>query len=474
MHKSKYLKILSTFSEDELTRFDRFVQSPYFNSRQQIRDLFTLVNQNRSDPDYGKLDLWKELFPEKSKNVSLKEDAERKKADKHVRKLLSDLAKLAEEFLEIEGLKKDRFGSHKYLQSELALRNLDNYYEANQTAHKKSLKTDPASPFHNFELERDEYGFLISRNLRPSSINLESVLRSLEEAYLINKLKYACEIQVYYRMVKMEKDIPHIHIDVENLPEGNPLLDCYLSLFQLLTEQPGKPGQKKLFLKIREQLNEYSDQFPFSEARNIYNSLQNYCVYELNQGKNRDFYLQRVFEIAKDHSRKEGEITPLAFKNVIKFALNLGLMEEALKLVEELAQKISKPNREEAVNMNYAQVYYHLKDYSKCRRYISKLNLNDNFYAIDARTLEWKSWVESGEPDSLEYALSRINNNIRYLNRNSTMPQVRKTPMLNRLKYARKILLGRTPKEKLREQINADPRVFNKDYLLDMLDKIGE
>lgn len=471
MKKTKYYKLVQSFTVAEKEKFRQFVYSPYFNKRQQLRDLYELVEAHTGESDFGKVDLWKALFPKKQQATPLSGPAAEKKADKHIRKLLSDLAKLAEAFLEVEGLKKDEWGKFKYLQSELENHELDNYVELNRQSLLNSLKNKPVLPLTQFELERDYYRFLIGQNKRPKDINLEEILQTLEIAYLVNKFKYACETLVYYRMVNMEKEPPKIHFDPAHLPTDNPLLNGYYSLYQLLVVQPGKAEQKQLFIDIRKQLSEQGHLIPTIERESLYNTLQNYCVYQLNQGVNREFYLQRVYEFSKDRMMTAAQIGPISFKNVIRFALALKKMDEAEQLVELHSEKIAIEFREEAIHYNLAQIHFRRKDYSQCRKYISRLYLSDNYYAQDARTLEWKSWVESGEADSREYAITKINNNIRYLNRNTTTPHRRKVPLLNRLKLAKRILLGRTKKEKLREQINSTPQLIDRAYLNSMLDR---
>ena len=472
MQNTKYLKLIRAFSEEESRSFRDFIYSPYFNSRKQLQQLYQLVEQHREE-EYAKVDLWRSLFPEKSAKHPSLSPPEAAKADKHIRKLLSDLAKLAEEFLEVEGLRKDKWGRRQYFLSELKEHDLDHYYMLNREKFVKELENQEGMTEEALTLEKDYYFFQINRGKHPDNINLESVLSLLDEDYLINKLRFACEILVYYRMFGREKEIPDLKIDPESIPASSSLLQAYLQVFQLLSTPPGGAEQGEMFVSIRSLMKENQETFPPEHWLNIYNQLQNYCIYQVNAGKNREFFLNQIFEISRDRIYQQEEIAAMSLKNAISAALSIGKTEEAAEMLTDVQHKLPEQLKEESVNFNQAQICFFKGDYSECKKYLAKLNLNDRFHALESRTLEWKSWIASGEPDSLEFALTRINNNLRYLDRITYVPAKRLIRWRNRLKFAKRILQGRTPKEKLREQIMNEPKLIDRAYLLNILEDLN-
>ena len=123
IEKTKLIKLLSTFSVLEWKRFGRFVQSPYYNTNEQLKVLYTLL---------------KKAFPfEKGKDLE-QERIYKKVYGKELFKLskfqnlCSDLYELATDFMVDVYLKKEKRKKKKLIIDALSERNYELFKGASQ------------------------------------------------------------------------------------------------------------------------------------------------------------------------------------------------------------------------------------------------------------------------------------------------------------------------------------------------------
>jgi len=110
IYTHQIVDLLKTFSKKELMWFGKFLNSPYFNNRKRILNLYNVLRRHYPEFDkrnFTKADLYKQLYGDKSFN------------DSTLRNLMSDLLQLALDFLKQEGIEKDKMGSSFFLTHEL-------------------------------------------------------------------------------------------------------------------------------------------------------------------------------------------------------------------------------------------------------------------------------------------------------------------------------------------------------------------
>src|SRR3972149_7227775 len=115
MEKSKLISLLKTFNKDEIKSFNDFVSSPFFNKEKVLIRLTGYLQNNH--PDYNNSGIEKEkvysfLYP--GKNYS----------DGLMRNVISDLYRLAEEFLAVNNLRNNSIKENMLLLDELNNRKL--------------------------------------------------------------------------------------------------------------------------------------------------------------------------------------------------------------------------------------------------------------------------------------------------------------------------------------------------------------
>ncbi|MGC8859536.1 MAG: hypothetical protein ACP5P3_10595, partial [Ignavibacteria bacterium] len=105
------ITLLKSFSDDELKKFRRFLQSPYFNTGSKVIDLYNLLC--KFYPDFKSKLLNKETLYFRLHN------GKKKYKDSTMRDLLSELLDLMQKFLTLENFDKNCPVKFEYLSTEL-------------------------------------------------------------------------------------------------------------------------------------------------------------------------------------------------------------------------------------------------------------------------------------------------------------------------------------------------------------------
>lgn len=163
MKKSKLFLLLGSFSRKEWRMFERFVASPYYNLRQDVKDLLAYLQECL-------LDLHIEPTKEKAFKRLYKEEAY---DDHKMRVAISNLFKLAEQFIICESTQEERNQSIR-LAKWCREKGLEKLFAQ---ALKKAEAQQRSSPFldevyfqDNFKLEKEVYSSLALKKEAMSSI----------------------------------------------------------------------------------------------------------------------------------------------------------------------------------------------------------------------------------------------------------------------------------------------------------------
>ena len=117
MYTHQLIELLKTFSEKELMKLFKFLNSPYFNNSKRIIALFQILKKNYPEFDsrsFTRENIFKSIYKKAEYN------------DSTFRNLMSDLLKLTLKFVMLEGLEKKEVESYFYITQELFSRgNID-------------------------------------------------------------------------------------------------------------------------------------------------------------------------------------------------------------------------------------------------------------------------------------------------------------------------------------------------------------
>ena len=465
---NKLLSIINSFSKVELNRLSKFVNSPYFNSNNEITQLYKIILVlTNKEFTIDKNKIWHLLYP-KIKFNSLK-----------FRKLFSDLLKLIEQFLAQE-----IYDSNKVLKSNYLLRaignkelkklyatSLTNAYRASEKVRYKESKYY----YYQYQREKNIYELKKSDLDRSSGSNLKDIIDNLDYFYLAEKMRYLCEILNREDVISMEYEILFRDEIVDHLKrygyENVPLVSIYYQMYLTLKENDDNNYYKLISL-----LEKHIDILPKYEAREIYTSVINYCIKKINQGNDsflNEFLLQNE-TLLERNIIADNELSPWRFKNIITAGLKFSKFEWVQNFIESYKHKIPEKYRVNAHNFSLAQLYFYQKEYQKLLPLLLQVDYEDFTYSLNSKLFTVITYYELGEDEAI---LSFIDSFKAYLRRQKSISDKRKENYLNFLKYTKKLVRNKVNRQqtvllKIKSEIEEHGNTVSSEWLLEKIDQL--
>lgn len=434
MLKSTLLEILRSFSEEDLDRFEDFVNSPFYNKKSNVVKLYSEIRKHVPGFESKNLEkevIWKILFPDKKYNYGV------------MKNLIHDLTKLAEEYLGYTYREKNMDSDRNLIES-LYQRNMSKilskkmkkfYSDLNKIKRhdldyfKKKLFVLPYMNTANNEtfmvddtrITTNEVAlkyFLL--NYLPNSFHLvveeqrtnikhdHSFLRYLLK-YFDGKEKFfsdSFELQIYYHLMLSYLDI---HDDVN-----------YDHAYAILT---------KAFNILS-----------ITDKKNFYNILHTLCILKNDNGKeeyNRK-RLKLIMEMADKGIlfHKQNEPIPMSTYRII---VAMACESEEYDLLNNFITKYGKTAGiadSELGLYSDAMLAFSKKEFEKCIELSSKINFSDivssvnaNYYIKnDVKILISKSFYEL---DMIESLISALDAHRHYLKNADYISDINKLPVVN-------------------------------------------
>lgn len=469
MRNFKLFQILAQFDKLEQNRIRKFISSPYFNKDKVVLALFELMVDEVNSPtpiDWTKEKIWDALAPE------LPYD------DTRLRKYQSDLLKLVEQFLIQQEFEADSMAAQAYLLRSIKKKKL-------KKLHNSTLKTVKEMPnrtayrdgsyFLGQFLIESAYDELASdfEEKRTDKTNHEHISQLLDFFYIGEKLKIYCEVLSRKKVAKHEYDISLIDkvINFAELEEYQsiPLISIYYQILKMYLE----PQELNHYYKFLDLLKDSSHFFPRNQEKSFYDSAQNYCVAQINQGNSE--FLKELFSVYKTLIEKnffaaEGSLESWEFRNIVVVGLRSGEYEWTEKFINTYINILPKEIRENVLSFNLSQLYLYQKKYPKVISILQEVEYNDYITNLAAKSTLIGAYYEVGEIDPLFSLLESFRV---YLNRNNEIPIARKTLYKNLVKFTKK-LIGLPPSDnkkllQLKQEVESTKNIASRDWLLEKI-----
>ena len=400
---TKLLYVLEAFSPADLNRFRKFITSPYFNKQDSLIALFDMLlpmlkGQASSYPDKAKI--YKQLFKTKYNDVKM-------------RRALSDLLGLAEEYIGQERYREQHAQTLCDTLHATNERGISKIFEGNYSLAKatQSKKRDHDAEFYysEFLLEAEMNQHLELQKQRSDNKNLEQVLHNLDVFYFINKLHYACAIEHYRNVLKI--DLKVVMIDAILAQADSPeyaaisAIAIYRDIYHMLREEEGE----KHYNDLKKQLELHDGHIARATERDAYIFSINFCVKQINRGKLD--YLREVFNVynvalEKDFLFDKNELSPWDYKNLVTLGLRLKEHNWTEKFIKEYKERLPRANRSNAYTFNLAKFYFYIQRYDDVLKLLQDVKYDDIFYLLDSKTLLVKTYYEMTEYSALYSLIS--------------------------------------------------------------------
>lgn len=436
MKSTKLIQFLKTFSPTELVRFEKYLQSPYFNSHQETTKLFEILKDfypSFYDKDIDMEKIYKQIYPGTSWTPG------------KLYTLNNYLLKQVTQFLAWE-----ENGQEYFLQNPIALqrslmkRSLDKYLDKNLEHTQHMLEEHPYRDaiYHHekFRLEEFIAEHAINQSNRSHTVSYKQAMESLDQFYLIQKLRYICAIYNQQRILSIQEDIQLLDEVVEYCQTHSldhiPIAKIYFETLKMLRNEKGEAH----FNSLKAYLTKHAQLLPKEELATLYGHLINFCTQKYKSGQAE--YLQEMFELYKamlafDLLFLSPLIAAIYYKNIVTLSLSLKEIEWAENFIKANRGKIVPAYRETAFNYNMANLQFHKKAYSKSLDYLQRVDFVDAFHRLNYNMLLLKTHYECGDIEAL---LSLCNAFTTYIRRNKSLSSNNQVAYKNVAKFIRKLV----------------------------------
>jgi hypothetical protein len=486
MKNTKLVQTLRTFTKDEMKLFEKFVASPYFNNgRNYLPFLKELQNHYPDFEDLkGKLtseNVYKKLYPGKKFNKQVMWNQ------------VSQLEKLAREFLLQTSLKSNKSERFVMMFNELSKRHLDKQVlkeieKADKYLNTVKLGEEYFSLKWIVEINRADYWNSV---LGRQDKSFEGTVKSTE--YLLLKFLADLSIQVWDLNIlkimynagdEIDSALELLRsLDLKNLIKVNKksrnryseVINFYYNKIMCALDE----NDESYFFEMKACFDKNYDLFDKQEQHNAIISLANYCAHKMRLGNGK--FLKILFEINKFRLEKEigaythGRISKALFHQILRNALSLGEIKYSENFVKEYAPKLRKEHQSTMTSLALAYISYEKKSYDESLYYLNKVEFIDLRDKLHVRILSAKAYYELNDTESLSYL---IDSSKHFIGKNTSINNDTRDACMKFFNFLNKLL---TCKENhdlhklklLREDIELDKiiRLRHKNWLLEKIEE---
>ena len=466
------IHLLRTFNRKEMTRFWEFSLSPYHHKHVETQQLITYLNKcypEFTDSNCCRASLWAKLFPD--------QDFDNAK----LAVLFTYAWRLAEQFLVQEQLAGSQLRESWLLE---ALRQ-HRQWQAYERQWRKSkreqekIKTRDTQYYRTaiaFAEEANQY-FLLREN-REQDNSLVEKEHVLDQYYVLEKLRYALELQVRRQILQGDYSARLLEGVLEELRQNAaayaaaPAIQVYFHLYQMMAQSTLEAYRSALAV-----FQENEDRFQWPEVAAIYNYLQNFCIACIN--RNQTVFLREIFrlyneQLARQLLHEDGYLIEWHYKNIVTTALRLGEQDWANEFIETQRTALAPAAAENTYRFSKAAYCHAVGDYGQVLELLTRVEYSDLRYNLGAKALLLRTYYELHEFDALHALVESFR---QYLQRNRLMADSRRSGYYHLFRLTRRVAglraqAGYIPQEraalsldKIRQDVAQTDAIFNRAWL---------
>jgi len=455
MQKTNLILFLKRFSKRDWREFRKFVQSPYFNKREDVVQLFTYLEgaiKKLALSDLDRREVFKAIYPKEQFS------------EKRLRHTTSVLLKLVKRYLIQLELENDTISSQQYYYQALREKDLAIFFEkewaAANTLLDKSPHRDGAFYFQKYKLELEGLLYTMSQR-RTGEMNFQNVSDQLTISYVSGILRLCTQVQSHQTLSEQVYDLKLLKQVLDFIAEGGyeevPVVSLYYQGYKSIEclELEDLPNSELHFQKLKSLIAQYWQLFPSLEMSGFYLLAINYCIRRMNAGERH--FVREAFELfrsalANGVLLQNGIFSSFSYKNITRLGMALSENDWVEQFLEDYKKHLHPRERENTWRYNLAYFYFQQQKYKSAMPLLLQVELKDVLNNLDARRMLLKSYFELDEFNALESLLDSFAG---YLRRQKDIGYHRKNN-LNLIRFVRKIMQERKGDKKAHQKLKAE------------------
>jgi len=485
MQNTSFIEIMRVLDKEELKRFDAFLNSPYFNTRSHVIKLFAVIKKyapDFSDSALDKEEIWKKISPGKKYNYGI------------FKNIIYDITKLAERFLETEGLIENDQQRMKNLLKKLGDRHLENIFMNKYNSFEKNYFKSSKfyNEYYSNYLDLKESRFLMQAfdpKLRSKLISTdisEMLIFDFIAKFSVNYNNMYIEKTEYNEQpendfIKMFSDKVFKDAEIEEyvvkLSSGSNRNYKVMLVFFKMMKSYLNPQNIEYYFDFKNILFEYDKYISEAALRRLYASLGSAldnCTATQKLNKNRE-----LFEIISHLAGKNiflsenGKVIPTLYLLAVKLS---GYLKEEVfleKLIKEYLPKLDPELKDNFNIYSLAFLHFSRNEFDKALEYTNRISIDTFQMKYFLRNLQFIISYEKDDYDMFQYL---SDSHRHFLSKNKSVSVSYKESNLKFLNYTNSIFKLKESKDKkeidFMKNAVLNDSVVNKQWLLEKIDEL--
>jgi len=389
----KIIIILLNFSKLELEQIQQFMQSPFFETPEEVKQLYDVIIEPLKANQSSLLNqayLYK-TYQSKHKLKLSKEQ---------FNKLVWKLHQTIEQFHSHLELKKNQWQQKEALLARYADNASPKTY---LNLHKRSVKQLHNAPeraeafqLKSFRLQNDLYFHRdTDKKTKEAGALLAATQAHLDQFYMLAKLRLGIELLTRQQFLN-EKHTLYLLEEVMPLAkkQKDPTFDIYIALIKLIQKDSSFTFLKKAIGLFEMHLNRFNKK----EQATILQFLLNYTNQRFSKGEAK--YLTLQFELYQLAVQKKlliennQQMSDTSFTNVIITACLSKAFDYAYHFLQTNKKYLNPSTRKNAVSLSWAYIHFHNKQFGEAWKKILQTEFVTTDYKLRARSLLLRCYYE--------------------------------------------------------------------------------
>ena len=329
---------------------------------------------------------------------------------------------------------------------------------------------------NEYRLQQEKYALqTVGESIK--DVDLQILATSLDQAYLIEKLRLSCLMLFHQKVYKVSYQVEMLDPVIQYVERYDLTKIHSLAIYYFVMKCLREEGENEssYFEKLRQTVQKNGDVLPWKDAHDIYLMICNLCISKFN--RNQKAYGREAFEwykmgFERDVILENNQLTRYTYLNVISIALNLKEFEWAARFIEDYFQLLDDEVREDTYLYAKARYFYLTDNYKETMSTLVQIDIKHPVYNLLGKTMLMKIYYELGEFDSLESLLESMSAYIRRKDLSDQHQQnfgsiVKFTRQLSRLEP-----FNKKKRNLLLEEVKSTSPLSEKTWLVEQLEVI--
>jgi hypothetical protein len=448
--KNKALEIISTFTKDELKEFGKFLNSPYFNNNSKVTEYHIELAGYYSasvNVDIDEREIFGKIYPDENYR------------DERMRKLSSELYKMAQRYISQKKFDNDSLLHKRFLMEEYSKRKLDNLFELKISDIKKNgaeaAKEDFRQLHELFLLENAEVQFHLERNNQAKTIEsarkraeylvtyfLMMLFKSIDDMES-NVSVYNAEYEstVLYEFDKNFNSAGMIDFMKNKGSVHSHSLIIFYSLFRAWKEFENE----SLYFEAKTLVENNFDKINMQDKESVFLIMMNYCIKKFYYTQDikfnhEKFYIYKLY-LKHELYKNSKNLSRTIYMNILKLAVMMHEFDWARDFVHRYVTEFVSEDAEMTKHFSYAIITFHSQDFEASLKESAKVTagIDEMGDKIGLKTYIICSHYELGNYDAAYEELK----NMKIFLKNKKISKYFSEPALNYTRAVTKLLSRR-------------------------------